>query len=300
MLGDAHGIKKHRALFSGVDPRGLANVLGRDRGDPFGELRRAGQHTVLERIEVLGALADEGNIHQAFGDDHVHHGVEQRHVGAAPVPQVKVAQLGDLGAPGIGHDDQRAAVPRFKHVHPDHGMLLRGVRADHKDDPGVPDLINRVRHGAGAESGGKAAHGGGMAEPGAVVDIVRADHGPRELHEHEVVLVRALGGPQDADGVGAVDVPELGELRGGFLQGFFPGGAPEGGAFLDERCGQAVGMLDEFVAVPALDAKGPVVHRMVAARGHAGDDVVFNMQEKAAAAAAPGAGRGYLIHTLEL
>jgi hypothetical protein len=37
---------------------------------------------------------------------------------------------------------------------------------------------------------------------------------------------------------------------------------------------------------------------MVAARRHTGDDVVLNMQVQAAAAAAPGTGRGDLIHML--
>jgi hypothetical protein len=56
-------------------------------------------------------------------------------------------------------------------------------------------------------------------------------------------------------------------------------------------------MLDEFVAVPAFDAEGSVIDRVVAVRGNAGDEIVFNVQVQTASASAPGTGSGNFFHT---
>jgi hypothetical protein len=59
-------------------------------------------------------------------------------------------------------------------------------------------------------------------------------------------------------------------------------------------------VLDELVAVPAFDAERAFIDGMITAWGNAGDDIILDVQEKAAAAAAPGADGGNFVHTLVL
>ena len=70
-----------------------------------------------------------------------------------------------------------------------------------------------------------------MAEAGAVVDVVGAEDDAGEFLEEVVVLVEALGGAVDGEGVGAVGVADLGQATGNVVEGLVPGGAaPAAGA----------------------------------------------------------------------
>ena len=65
------------------------------------------------------------------------------------------------------------------------------------------DIVHRVGHGARTEGGGQTGHGAGVSETGAVVDVVRPDHLPREFVHQIVFFVRAFGRSQHADAVRA-------------------------------------------------------------------------------------------------
>jgi hypothetical protein len=58
--------------------------------------------------------------------------------------------------------------------------------------------------------------------------------------------------------------------------------------------------MDELVAVPAFDAERSFVDGMVPAGRDPGNDVVFDVKIEAAAAPAPGADGGNLVHTTVL
>lgn len=62
-----------------------------------------------------------------------------------------------------------------------------------------------------------------MAEPRAVVDVVGSDDGARELHEDEILLIRAFCGAEDADGIRSVLLPDFLQLCRGRAQRLFPG-----------------------------------------------------------------------------
>ena len=68
-------------------------------------------------------------------------------------------------------------------------MIFGGVGPGYQYDFGVFDIADGICHGSASESCGQTGHGGGMSEPGAVVDIVCLEHGPGELVGNIVFLV---------------------------------------------------------------------------------------------------------------
>jgi hypothetical protein len=60
---------------------------------------------------------------------------------------------------------------------------------------------------------------------------------------------------------------------------------------------QPVGVLNEFMAVPAFDAQRAVIYGMFPVRRNAGDGVIFNVEVQPAAASAIRAGSGKFFHT---
>jgi len=72
-------------------------------------------------------------------------------------------------------------------------MLLRGIGADDQNAFGIGQLGYGVGHGSAAEGESQGGYGGGMAEPGAVVDVVGLHHQAGELLGQVVLLVAALG-----------------------------------------------------------------------------------------------------------
>ncbi len=81
VLGDTHAPEDHRPLGGGIEPRHLANGIGLD---PTQAAHRFGRHVYgvgLQRFEPFGMFSDVSRIVEFFGDDHIEHGVKQRHVG---------------------------------------------------------------------------------------------------------------------------------------------------------------------------------------------------------------------------
>ena len=52
-----------------------------------------------------------------------------------------------------------------------------------QDDLRMLEVGNGVGHGSRTERGGKTCHRGSVSKPGAMVDVVRPEAGPRELLE---------------------------------------------------------------------------------------------------------------------
>ncbi len=82
---------------------------------------------------------------------------------------------------------------RLHNFKSDYGMALRGVRPNDKNAVSVPDFGDGVGHGSAAEGCDQTGHGGGMSEPGAVVDIVSAQNRPGKLLHQVILFIGALG-----------------------------------------------------------------------------------------------------------
>ena len=80
---------------------------------------------------------------------------------------------------------------------------------------------------AGADPLEQRRHAGGVAQPGAVVDVVGVEAGADELLEEVGLLVRALRAAEPGDGGRAAFRVDLGQPARDEVQRLFPGRLPE-------------------------------------------------------------------------
>ena len=97
------------------------------------------------------------------------------------------------------------------------------VGADEQDAGRLVKVGHRVGGGAGAQGPLHAQGGGGVADPGAAVDVVGADHYPKKLLHQVVFFVGAAGGGDAGQGIRAVAILDLLEAAGAIVQGLVPG-----------------------------------------------------------------------------
>ena len=60
---------------------------------------------------------------EPLSQQHLRHGVEERHVGARALPDPEVGLVAELDALGVHHDEPGAAAHRAPEPHGDHGMV---------------------------------------------------------------------------------------------------------------------------------------------------------------------------------
>ncbi len=94
VLGDAHGIHDGRPFCATVHLGGSDEVSSRDAGDLFHPLRGVFGHGRFQILNPFRPALDELFVFQALAQDDVHHAVEPGHVGARPLAQVQVGELG--------------------------------------------------------------------------------------------------------------------------------------------------------------------------------------------------------------
>ena len=107
MLGDAHGVVDTGLVCLGVHPGGLFQILRINAADPGNYFRRILLHHFHQLGIAFGAFVNVLLILQAFGNDHVHHAVEQGHIGAGLDLQEHIGLAAQRDAAGFGHDDLR-------------------------------------------------------------------------------------------------------------------------------------------------------------------------------------------------
>ena len=164
-----------------------------------------------------------------------------------------------------------------------------GVGANNHQAAGPLEVLVGIGGVAAAEHLHHRRDGGGVAEAGAVVDVVGSEDGAGELLDDEAILAGGLGRADDAD-----SAVEVGQTVGGPRQRFFPGRGAERfvAAIADERGGQPLRAVDEAEAEATLDAEaaaaGEVLRHVVDL-----DDLaaLADVEDDAAADAAVGAGR---------
>ena len=169
--------------------RGWREAAQDEVGDALGERvvdRAAGdQQAVEERAaeHVEGELDVEAGAQVAAGDAAVEHRAQRRAAGVEEAVADRARQLGPAvhGSDEAGHDAgaQRVAVDLHRLAHEHEQVLARGPRI------GDPDLADQRGHGRRDELvlGGVAAVDGGLADAGALGDVVDAQVADADLRD---------------------------------------------------------------------------------------------------------------------
>ena len=290
-------------IVSGVDPA--------ERRHP---LRCEAADVRAKRLEALGEAVEVLPVEKPLLDDHVHDRVEQRHVGAGPELQHPGGMPLQPHAARV-HDDQlAAALGELLEVGRGHRMVLGGVGADDDGEVGVLDLVEGRRDRARADVLHQRRHRRGVAEPGAVVDVVVAEPLADQLLEEIRLLVRALGAAEPGHGRAAVRAAQPVEPARRGVQRLVPARLAEVGQRVrridvqplgrrvvaaDQRACQPVRMRHVVEAEASLDAEPALVRRAVHPVDP-GDPPVLDLVGDLAADPAIGADRLHLALEVRL
>ena len=265
-LGVDAAVRADRLDIRRIGPRGLQR-----RGEPGG----VAPHPAL--VDAAGLL----EMHQQA--------IEQHDVGVGGQRQMQIGRLGGGGAARVQHHDTGAAGSlRGAQALMQHRMAPGGVAA-HQDEQIrlVPVFIN-----AGDEVLAECAHVAGdrgcHAEARIGVDIAAADAAFHQLVGGVVVLGEELAGHIERDAVGAMRGDGRAEPVGDAVER----GVPRHGAAVQQRHGQAFGIIQRTRQRGALGTQPAPIGRM---RGVAGD-VGVRSNDQAAADAAIRAGRVHRRH----
>ena len=122
-----------------------------------------------------------------------------------------------------------------------------------------------------------------------MIDVVRAQDCPGELHKQVVLFVGAFGGGEYGQRVRATPVADPSQLTGSPLEGLIPADLSEITVLLQKRLGQPFVTVDELVSVPSFDAESSFVNGVTHGRQDTNDLTVQNLEAQSAPAAAIGA-----------
>jgi len=294
VLGDAHCVVDAGLVSLGIHAGSLLQLLGVDAADLCDDLGGVILDDLNEFLVALGALGDILLVLQAFGDDDVHHAVEEGNVGARLYLQEYVGLAAKSDAARLGDDYLGALAVSLTDKRTDDGVSLGGVRTGDKDDVLIGGLGNGVGHCARAESDGKARNGGGVAQTCAVVDIVGADGGAHHLLEDVVVLIGAACAAETGKSIRAALGLDGLDLVGNVADSFIPRDLGKLAILADKGPLETVTVVDELVGELALDAEQALVCLAVE-RLSADDNVVLYKQLELAANTAVSAGGGDLL-----
>ena len=296
VLGDPHGVDDHGPVRSGKKAGGGNDLLRGETGNGGGPLRRPVSHRFGKSGEIFRPGGDELPVFQPLGDDDLHHAVQQRHVAAVGVAQVEIGMAGEADAAVVGDDQPRPPPGGVQDAAADEGMLLGGVGADDEDQVGLVDTGDGIGHRPRTEGLGEPDHRGGVAETGAMIDVVGAEYPPGKLHQQVILLVGRLCGGGEHQGVAAVPLLHPLQSPDHEIQRLVPGGGMKRAVPTHQRNGQAVGVMDEGVGVPPLDAEAAPADRMGRARFDTNQPPAVADQVEHAAGAAVGTNRESSLH----
>src|SRR5436190_19993394 len=114
-----------------------------------------------------------------------------------------------------------------------HRMTFCRIAADDQHKPGPGDIADRSGIAAVPDGPKQAYSGRSLAVPGAVVDVVGSDDGPRQLLHEVALFVRTLGRRDERQRVRTELRLDSGEATGDQLERFVPGGVSEIVSFAD-------------------------------------------------------------------
>ena len=259
---------------------------------------------LLQPLEILGIGLEVLDVVEPLFDDHMHDGVEQRHVARRLELQHVGGVLAHRLPARIDDDELGAALRRLFEEGRGHRMILGGIGADDHDHVGMLDLVEGRGHRAGADAVDQRRHRRGVTEPRAVIDIVGAEAGADQLLEQIGLFVGAFGRAEAGDGLAAMGLGDPGEARGGKVQRLVPARFAEMGigiggidihafgeaGLADQRRHQPLRIGHIVEAEAALDAK-PVLVGVAVAALHEGDLLVLDLIADLTADAAIGTDR---------
>ena len=173
-----------------------------------------------------------------FGNQNMHQAIEEGHVGAHLDGDMDIGEFGQLGVPRISHNQVSALLDSILQEGGSHRMRLRHVGADDEEGLGLGKISKRIGHRPRTKSSRQTGDGGSVSGTGAVIDIIRLDHGAEKLLHVIGVFVNTPGAAHASQSVGTVLGNGLFNFARHQVQGFVPGGLPEVAPFLVPDQGQ--------------------------------------------------------------
>ena len=251
---DQAGARERRPRVPARGPRDVARAHGRH---PLGVREREGLERGSPRLEPLRPVSDEVEVREAVVEDHARHRVEERHVGAGPLLEPEVRLVAQLDALGIDDDKPSAAGDGTAEADRDHRVVRGGVGADHQEAARFLVVLIGVRRGARAHRGEHRLDRRRVAEPRAVIHVVRLHDDATELLDHVAILVGGLGAREGAEPAAMLRQP-----LGGGVQRLVPAHPNPAALPPDHRVGDPVAGVDEARPEPSLDAEGAEARRV--------------------------------------
>ena len=209
VLRHAHAPENDGAFGARIGARDLAQRIGRDAADRRHLFGREVFDVFLPGVETFDIGLDILLVVELLGDDDVEHGVEHRHVGAVLELQHAPGMTLERLAARIHHHELRAALGRLLEKGRGDRMILGRIGADDDDEIGILALVEGRGHRRRADAFEQRRHRRGVAQPGAVIDIVGAETGAHQFLEQIGFFVGAFGRAETGERVRPVAVADF-------------------------------------------------------------------------------------------
>ena len=227
MLAHAHAPQHHRGRRVGKGVGHFAQGGHIDATNGRHALGGEGLHMQSQGFKVAGALAHKGLVRPALGDDDVQQGVEQRHIGVGLERQMAPGVAGQISAARVHQHQARAPLHRIFDPGGRHRVVGAGVGANHHDQLGLGHIAHRVAHRPRAHPFEQCGHAGGVAQAGAVVDVVAAKTGAHQFLKQISFFIAALGRTKSGQTLGPVLLAQAHQTLSRQIQSFVPSGGSE-------------------------------------------------------------------------
>lgn len=239
VLGDPEPVQDGGPPRPAVEAGRGRDVLGGYAGQFGGACGRVlGEH-FDQFVEARGTVTQEVGVGHALGDQHVRETVEQRDVGARPGPQVDVHLVREAHLSGVGHDQRSPSQRLLEQSGSDDGVGFDRVGPDDQEAVCLPHIVERIGASGPSERCGEACCGRGVAEPGAVVDVVRPHDRAQEFLDEVVLLVGGPGRRDRGHGIGSARLHSAAQPVRDSGQSLFPTDRFEAAVLPDQRVRQA-------------------------------------------------------------
>ena len=302
LLRHAHPPADDSRIGVGVAARRLADGFRREARNFFHVLGRIVLHDLPPGIEARRVLVDEIPVGKLLVDDRIRERVQQRQVRPVLQRQVHIRDACRLDDARIAHDEIGPTLLRVHDAARHYWMAGRRVVAEQQDAVRLLQRGDAHAHGTRSDDFHEPDDAGRVTGARAVVDVVRAQTGARELLHHVVGLVtRAARRTGEHHRFGTVLLDDGAEPLGREIERPVPGDALERRAFraADHRMVDArredLRVVDEIVAVHALQAQLAFV-RDTGKAFRIDDLAVFHHEVHLATGAAVRAHRHMLFH----
>ena len=199
VLGDPHAPEDEARARLAPHARHAPDQVRVELADLAGALGRVLLHGLHQRLVVRRAPLDEVAVDQVEPDQLVHQPVVEGHVRARLQLAEDVGVVGHLARARVDVDHRRAAPAGLLEERRGDWVVGRGVASGDDGHVGVEHVAVGGGHRARPDPLEERGDAGGVAEAGAVVDVVRVERRADQLLEEVGLLVRALGRAEAGD-----------------------------------------------------------------------------------------------------